>query len=172
MCKSTLNRTILFYICNLMSLLSYISLWCCIFYMPLFQVLWKLKAQSVNVGNFAVPLQCATFGSKRRTKFYKTIRGAGETLLSSSILQTSWGLKKIHVWYVPSPFSFGNLVGVHAKIQTLISRKKELKHNICIFFTRVVIIAMLVITLSVTINKSPACEYLVNLSPLSDASQV
>ncbi|THU61311.1 hypothetical protein C4D60_Mb07t21960 [Musa balbisiana] len=39
-------------------------------------VLWKLKAQSVNVGNFAVPLQCATFGSKRRTKFYKTIRGA------------------------------------------------------------------------------------------------
>ncbi|CAD5187676.1 unnamed protein product [Musa acuminata subsp. malaccensis] len=119
-------------------------------------VLWKLKAHSVNVGNFAVPLQCAAFGSKRRTKFYKTIRGAGETLLSSSILQTSWGLKKIHAWYVPSPFSFGNLVGVHAKIQTLISRKKEFKHNICIFFTRVVITAMLAISLSVTINKSPA----------------
>ncbi|XP_065047244.1 carboxyl-terminal-processing peptidase 2, chloroplastic-like isoform X2 [Musa acuminata AAA Group] len=120
------------------------------------EVLWRLKAHSVNVGNFAVPLQCAAFGSKRRTKFYKTIRGAGETLLSSSILQASWGHKKIHVWYVPSPFSFGNLVGVHAKIQTLISRKKEFKHNICIFFTRVVITAMLAISLSVTINKSPA----------------
>ncbi|RRT82428.1 hypothetical protein B296_00020026 [Ensete ventricosum] len=124
--------------------------------MPLYQVLRKVKAHNVSVGNFAVPLQCAAFGSKRRTKFYKTIRGAGETLLSSSLLHSSWGLKKIHVWYVPSPFSFGNLVGVHAKIQTLISQKMEFKHNICIFFTRVVIIAMLVISLSVTINKSPA----------------
>ncbi|KAJ8470739.1 hypothetical protein OPV22_025082 [Ensete ventricosum] len=38
------------------------------------RVLRKFKAHNVSVGNFAVPLQCAAFGSKRRTKFYKTIR--------------------------------------------------------------------------------------------------
>ncbi|KAG6478423.1 hypothetical protein ZIOFF_061865 [Zingiber officinale] len=101
-------------------------------------------------------LQCVSFSLKRRTKSSGAVKRADESLLYSSFLQTSQGLNKKLSWYVSLPIRIGNLVGFHAKIHKCLGWQEGFKHYVSIFLYRLLISAMLVISLSVTINKTPA----------------
>ncbi|WOL19283.1 carboxyl-terminal-processing peptidase 2, chloroplastic isoform X1 [Canna indica] len=115
------------------------------------RVFWKGEACNVGIGHYTSSLRCVAFNFRRRTKCYRTVKGADESLLSGSFLRTSQRIERILYWYVSSPLSFGTLVRVHAKIQNVISR-----HYVSILFNRLFISAMLIVSLSVTINKTPA----------------
>lgn len=127
--------------------------------------MWKFRAYTIAICHSSGPLQCGSFSLKRRTKCSTAVRKADESLLFSSSLRTSQGLNRKVSWYVPLSVRISNLVGFHAKIQNCLGWQEEFKHRVSIFFNRLLISAMLVISLSVTINKTPACEYLVNIWP-------
>lgn len=126
--------------------------------------MWKFRAYTIAICHSSRPLQCVSFSLKRRTKCSGAVRRADESLLFSSFLQTSQGLKRKLSWYVSLPVRIGNLVRFHAKIHKCLGWQEEFKHRVSIFFNCLLISAMLVISLSVTINKTPACEYLANIS--------
>ncbi|XP_074566666.1 carboxyl-terminal-processing peptidase 2, chloroplastic [Curcuma longa] len=120
------------------------------------RVMWKFRAYTIAICHSSRPLQCVSFSLKRRTKCSGAVRRADESLLFSSFLQTSQGLKRKLSWYVSLPVRIGNLVRFHAKIHKCLGWQEEFKHRVSIFFNCLLISAMLVISLSVTINKTPA----------------
>ncbi|XP_072975096.1 carboxyl-terminal-processing peptidase 2, chloroplastic [Typha angustifolia] len=116
----------------------------------------KSQFSSIIIGHVGPPLRCLACNSTRRTGLYEVVKSVDDALGCSSSFQILRGLKSISSKYIALFISFGSCLGRGNRIHRITSWQEKFKHKISIISIHMVVGMMLVLAVSVSINKTPS----------------